>query len=73
MGRTEERKPLFDYFLASGFNDHHNVSQGLCGNFGIVIAEVAPAGGGYPDLCGIGGGCPLGNMNMNRFKGVVFV
>lgn len=70
---AEIGNPLFYDFTASGLDNHHDVPKGSCGNVGIVMTEVAAAGGGDPDLCGIGSWRALGDMDVHRLQGIAFV
>lgn len=45
--------PFFYYIVASCLYRPHNIAQRVRGNMGIIIAQKAASGSGYPDLSGI--------------------
>lgn len=71
--RAEEGSPLLNDLVASGFDNHHDIAQSSGGNLGIVVAQVAAAGSGDPDLRGVGSGRTLGDMDVDRLQGVIFI
>ena len=72
-GGAEVGKPFFNDFAASRLDNHHNVTESSCRDLGIVVAQVAPTGGGDPDFCGIVGGSALGDVDVDRLQGIVFI
>ncbi len=64
--------PLYD-IIATRLDHLHNVSEGMVGDAGVVVAKVAFPSLRDPDLSRVRGRRSLTNVDMNRFQRVVFV
>ena len=73
FGAAEVGRPFLNDFIASCFDDAHNIAQNLRGDFRAVVAKVTFARTGDPDFCRAGGGDAARDVYMYGFQRFVFV
>ena len=66
-------QPLANDFVASCFQYFHDIAQCLCRDLRIVVAQIAAAGLCNPDLCRIGRGRALRDVDVYRLKRIILI
>ena len=70
---AKETVPLLDDFLTAGLDDLHDIPQGAFRDAGVVVTEITLARSGDPNLCGVGVGRALTDVDMNGLQRVTYV
>lgn len=70
---SKEICPFPDNLIAAGLDDLHDIPQGALRDAGVVVAQVALAGSGDPNLRGVGVGCALADVDMDGFQRVTLI